>query len=400
MTTATTQTPTPPWADFPTQEYQARVLTAQAAMSRSGLELLMLTQKENVHYFSGFRCGHWTAKTFSTAVLLIHVSKDPVLVIPDFFAGTARGSSWIAQHAYFVEPHARPRGVAAAVAEAVRGLAGTSPVIGLEWGQNLVSAWNLEDYHAMRELLAGARFTSAAEVLWACRTIKSTREIERLRQITLITERAMVEARDEIRVGMTEAEIAQAVGAAGFRGGADGVAFTNIRAGLERYPSADSVPTDRPVRKGEMLIYDIGLSLRMYMSDIAYSTHIGEPTAKHREVWRNIVKSQDAALAVMRPGARARDVFATCHKVLADYGFGHLIDMVGHAIGLDVHEPPILAPYDDGILKPGMVFELEPWVYDVKGLGVFGLEETVVITEDGCELLSTLPRDELWWVKG
>jgi Xaa-Pro aminopeptidase len=387
---------TPAWADFPTEEYEARVASAQRAMRQAGLDVLMLAERENVEYFSGFRCGHWISKTFATAIVLLHVTKDPVLVIPDFFAGTAKGSSWIAQHAYFSEPHARPRGVAPVVVEAVQALAGPAPVIGLESGENLVAGWNLADYEAVRAGLASATFTSGGEVLWACRMRKSAREIDRLRTVTRITERAMVETREQLHAGMTETEIAAAVATAGYRHGADGVLFTNIRAGLDRYPCADSEPVDRPVAKGEMLVYDVGLTLGGYVTDIAYSTVIGPPTAKHHEVWRHIVKAQDAGLAAMRPGVRARDVFGACHQVLADYGFGTIIDMVGHGIGFDVHEPPIIAPYDDHVLEPGMVFALEPWIYDIEGIGIFALEEIVAITEDGHELLSEVPRDELW----
>jgi Xaa-Pro aminopeptidase len=396
MSAPTAPIATPEWADFPTEEYQARLAKAQRAMQRAGIELILLTKRENVQYFSGFLSGHWATQKFATAILLVHVSKDPVLVVPDFFAGTARGSSWIAQHAYFTEPHARPRGAADAVVNAVHALAGRSAVIGLESGQNLVSGWNLADYHAVREGLDTATFTSAAEVLWACRMIKSAREIERLRAITQITERAMVATRDQLHAGMTEADVARATAAHAFRDGADGVVFTNVRCGLERYPSADSPPVSRKIERGEMMVYDIGFNLDNYVSDIAYNTHIGKPTAKHHEVWAAIVRAHEAALAAMRPGVRAGDVFRACNQVLADYGFGRIIDMVGHGIGRDVHEPPILAPYDDHILEPGMVFAVEPWIYDIEGIGIFALEEIVAITEDGNELLSTLPRNELW----
>jgi len=159
------------------------------------------------------------------------------------------------------------------------------------------------------------------------------------------------------------------------------------------------LPFERGVRLGEMMVYDIGFGLHNYVSDIAYNTHIGPPTDKHHEVWSVIVRAQEVALAAMRPGVSAREVFTVCHKVMADYGFGRLIDMVGHGIGMDVHEPPILAPYDDRILQPGMVFAVEPWIYDTDGIGVFALEEMVAITEDGVDILSTLPRDELWSTK-
>jgi Xaa-Pro aminopeptidase len=364
-------------------------------MAAAGLDVLMLTQQENVEYFSGFQTGHWVSKTFSPAVVLIHARKDPVLVLPDFFTGTARDSSWIQNHTYFSEPHAQPRNVARAIVTALRDLGGSSAAVGLEWGQNLVLHMNLADYHAVRDQLPEVQWTSGASVIWGCRMIKSALEIERLRAITLITERAIAAARSEFHEGMTETAIAKVIIMKGFEAGADGIAFTNIRAGLDRYASADSLPMDRPIRAGEMLILDIGLKLKGYYSDVAYCAHVGPPPAKHKEIWRRVVEAQDTTIASMRPGVGAKDVFRICRGVLADLGS---TDMVGHGIGMDVHEPPILAPPDEHALEAGMVFALEPWVYDTTNLGIFCLEELIVITEDGCESLSTLPRDEFWWI--
>ena len=398
MTTVTTPTAAPVWADFPTEEYQARVARAQRSMREHGLDVLLLTQKEIVQYFSGFLSGGWSVQTFAAAILLLHVSKDPVLVIPDIFAATARGSSWIQQHAYYTEPHLRPRGAADAVVDAVIALAGATPRIGLEWGPNLVAAWNLADYHAVRERLGAATFSSAEDVVWDCRMIKSPREIERMREITGITERAMVGARDQVHAGMTEQELARVTVGSATLAGADGIAFTNIRAGVDRYRMSDSVPMARPIRADEMVVFDIALTLRTYAAELACNIHIGEPTAKHREIWRTMTKAQDAALAVMRPGVRAEDVFHQCLQVLNDYGYGRpSAYSVGHGIGLSVHEPPVLGPQHHRTLEAGMVFVLGSWIYDIEGLGVFALEEMVAITDDGNQLLSTLPRDELWW---
>lgn len=384
------------WADFPAAEYQARVAKAQREMRAAGIDLLVLAQKENVRYFSGFRCGHWIAKTFPTGLLLIHPDRDPVLVTADFFAATARESSWLRDIAFFSDPHSRPRSVQDTVVNAIRELAGPNAVIGLELGHNLVSNWNLADYHAVREALPDAKFVSGADVIWACRMIKSAAEIDRLRTLTHITERAMVATRKQLHEGMTETDVARLTAANGLREGADGVLFLNIRAGQDRYASADAEPVDRPIRNGEMMIYDVGFTLRGYVSDIAYCTYFGKPSPRHHEIYAAVVRSQEAAIAQMRPGASARDPFRAAKQVLVDCGFGRSVDAAGHAVGLDVHEPPILAPFDDHVLEPGMVFEVENWLLSDEQLGVFFFEELVAITEDGHEVLTSLPHDELW----
>jgi Xaa-Pro aminopeptidase len=120
------------------------------------------------------------------------------------------------------------------------------------------------------------------------------------------------------------------------------------------------------------------------------------PRAKHHEVWATIVKAQEAMLSAMCPGVRASYVFASGNRVLAAMGFGRPSQYCGHGIGVDVVEPPFLSAAGDHLLQPGMVLALEPWISEAQGLGIFGLGEMVTITEDGYDLLSALPREELW----
>jgi Xaa-Pro aminopeptidase len=94
---------TPPYADFPTAEYTSRVTRAQQLMRDQGIDVMLLAQRENVEYFSGFLTGHWVSKTFATAVVLLHRNQDPILVIPEFFGGNADKSSWITDRVMFPE---------------------------------------------------------------------------------------------------------------------------------------------------------------------------------------------------------------------------------------------------------------------------------------------------------
>jgi Xaa-Pro aminopeptidase len=392
-------TRTPPFADFPTDEYRARVQRAQRIMRAEGLDVVILTQRENVEYFSGFLTGHWVSKTFATAALLLHHDRDPVLVIPQFFGGTAAGSSWVTDLVMFPECHAAPREFPSYVVQAVQKLRATTGVIGLESGDNLVSGWNLTDYHKMRDGLRGVDFRSAANVIWGCRAYKSPRELDRMRQLTQMTDRAIRAAHGNARAGVTEIDIANWLSVSGTEQGADRAAFLNIRAGLPRYPCADSIPVARPLERGDMLLIDAGLNKNLYTTDVAYVSHVGTPPDEHRRFYDAVIRSHEALLAALRPGVPANEVYEAGRKPLADFGNGRYIDMMGHGIGLDIHEPPIITPYERRTIEAGMTFAIEPWLYDTDRLGFFCVEEIVHVTEDGCEIFSTLPRDELWTVE-
>ncbi|MFG1954848.1 M24 family metallopeptidase [Micromonospora sp. NPDC048830] len=393
--TATGMVLDPPYSDFPTVEYQARVQRAQLLMRQHGIDVLLLNQQENVEYFSGFLTGHWGSKTFATGAVLLHRNADPILVIPDFFVGNATRSSWITNMVMFPECHARPRGFADFVIDGIRKLGSSTGVIGIEMGDNLAGGWNLADYHAVRDGLPAAEFRSAQDVIWGCRAIKSAAEVDRMREIVHMTDQGILRAFDHTHEGTTEIEVASWITRTGAELGADGASFLNIRAGLPRYPCADSLPVDRPVELGDMLLVDVGLQKRLYQTDVAYVAHIGKAPDEHRRFYDAVIRSHEAMLAALRPGVRAKDVYEIGRKVLADFGSGKYIDMMGHGIGMDVHEPPIISPYDERIIEPGMLFAMEPWLYDTSRIGLFCVEEIVHVTEDGLETLSSIPRNEL-----
>lgn len=382
------------WADFPTDEYHARVESAQRLMAEQSIDVLLLAQQENVEYFSGFQTGHWNLKSFPTAVVLLHRTKDPVLVLPQFFAGNAHTGSWVDQLVTVPEPHADPRAFGPTVTEAIRELAGTSATVGLERGTHLVPNWNLEDYEYVKANLVSADFVSGADVIWGTRTIKSVREIERMQWLTRLTDRAIQSARHALEPGWTEVQVAAHIQREMVANGADGVAFRNIRAGADRYACSDSLPQERSIGEGEILLIDTGATYKTYATDVAYITHIGKATAEHHHQYDVIISAHEAALEAAKPGVPAKEVYFAARRVLDDSTL-RTLDMIGHGIGMDVHEPPMLTPYDETPLKPGMMFAVEPWLYDSEGMGLFCVEEIVLVTEEGAEVISSIDRDEL-----
>lgn len=391
MDVSTTQ---PRWIDFPVPEYQRRSNRARQLMAQAGVDLLVCTQRENVEYFSGFMTDHWLCRSFPTAAVVLAHDRDPVLVIPTFFAGNAEETSWLDDFETFTEPHANPRGFAGALIAAVSRLGGARARIGIEAGPHLIPTWNSSDHAAFTNAFADHDIVEGGEVIWGCRTIKSDAEIERIRWLAEATSTAISTARKEFRPGMTELDVATALNRAAVDTGAGGLKHVNIRAGLDRYKMADTLPQDRPIRDGEMLLVDVGCGYRSYLTDMAYISHIGHASDRHHQEYATIIAAQNAGLAALRPGVPACDVYRAVLDVLAESSL-RTIDMCGHGIGLDVHEPPMLTPHDDMLIEAGMVFALEPWLYDTDGMGYFCVEEQVLVTADGAEVLSCVDRDTL-----
>jgi Xaa-Pro aminopeptidase len=382
------------WSDFPRDEYEARTKRAQEVMAEEGLDVVVLTSGENVEYFSGFQNGHWNSKSFPTAALVLHKSKEPALVIPRFFSGTAFSTSWIDNLVTFDEPHASPRDFGRVLVDAVRALGGATATVGFERGTHLSPAWNLDDLTYVTAQLATGDLRSAARVVWRARMIKSAREVERMKWLTKITDESITAARKDLAVGQTEVEVGTRIAMEMMMRGADGTSFRNIRAGKDRYHCSDSLPQKRPLTEGDLLIIDIGAKYGAYVTDVAYTSLIGRATARHHEIYDVVVRAQDAAVAQCRPGVPASQVFFAAAKVIEESGL-ETLDMIGHGIGMDLHEPVMLTPYHDEPLEAGMVLAVEPWLYDSAGLGVFALEEHVHVTEDEPEMFSSIERNDL-----
>jgi Xaa-Pro aminopeptidase len=153
------------------------------------------------------------------------------------------------------------------------------------------------------------------------------------------------------------------------------------------------VPTDRKIADGDFITFDFGARYQGYCSDETRTFVVGHLDAKHREVYEVVLQAQLAGLDAVKPGVMGKDVDAAGRKVIdaAGYGpyFGHGI---GHGVGLEVHEGPSASKKSETILKPGMIVTVEPGVY-IPGFGGCRIEDLVLVTETGSQVLSHSPKE-------
>jgi Xaa-Pro aminopeptidase len=221
---------------------------------------------------------------------------------------------------------------------------------------------------------------------------KEAPEVEALRASAATADAAMSAAIAACVAGARELDVAEAAAAAFRRAGADEVSFTSVASGPNSaFPHHHS--GGRELRSGDAVSIDLGGRLAGYASDITRVVHVGEPSERYLLVHDTVEQAVLAALAAARPGATGADVDGAARAVIDAAGFrAYFVHRTGHGLGLSGHEPPSIMAGEQRRMEPGMVFSIEPGIYLPGEFGI-RLEEIVVATDGGCEILSSLSRE-------
>jgi Xaa-Pro aminopeptidase len=225
------------------------------------------------------------------------------------------------------------------------------------------------------------------------RAVKDEDELEAVRSAARLADDALVEVLGNGLVGRTEREVALDLEFAIRRRGAEAVSFPPIVAAGEHGALPHAEPREVAIPAGTLCVIDWGAQLDGYASDCTRTFATGDVDPRDAEVYALVLRAQEAALAAVRPGPTGREVDAVARAIIDAAGhaehFGHGL---GHGVGLDVHEGPRLSKQGDAALAAGMVVTIEPGVYVPGAIGV-RIEDLVIVTDDGGEVVSSLPKD-------
>ena len=244
-----------------------------------------------------------------------------------------------------------------------------------------------------KERLHGYEFAAADGLVESLRIVKDASEIAKMRQVASLAGQALEDALASFAPGMSERKLARDLAHAMQERGLDAPGFSFIVASGPRGSLPHAQPTDRPVEAGDLLTIDFGGALDGYLSDETVTVGIGKVASKLREIYDLVLASQAAGIAAAGPGVPASEVDRASRAVIeaSPYREWCFAYGVGHGVGLDIHEEPFAAKAGSGradrTLVPGMTLTVEPGIY-IPGLGGVRLEDTLVITEHGKELIT------------
>jgi Xaa-Pro aminopeptidase len=333
----------------------------------AGLEgPLLVTGLVNVRYLTGF--------VSSNAALLVDPAGEATLYTDFRYAEAAKNVDGVT----FEET---PRAIVPALAERLSGRR-----IAVEAAHlSLANADTLRD--------GGVELVSTTGAVEALRAVKEPDELELLRRAATISDRVFGELAREPFVGRTETELAWWVEQAWHEAGADGASFGAVVAAGENGARPHAKPREVPIPKDTLVVVDAGCAVGGYASDCTRTFFTGDPSGRLRELYDLCLTAQLDGLAAVRPGATGRDVDAASRIAIGEAGMADLYGHgLGHGIGLDVHEQPNLRPESDAVLVPGNVVTVEPGLYLAGDVGM-RIEDTVVVTQDGCERLTTVTKE-------
>ncbi|NLM44886.1 MAG: aminopeptidase P family protein [Clostridiales bacterium] len=373
---------------FPVSEYEMRLKKITEQMELKAIDAIILTSDENTFYFSGFDSIVWDSKVSTPGVVIITKDGSMALATTKGGAETARVTSCIEDIRTFGKD-GYPS-LAKAITSLLVDKSLINGRIGLEIGEGHKMHLN---YKASQDLfyeLRNAEIVDASEIIWNVRSIKSPLEIERIRECCRINTLGIQKGLDSVYEGITEDELYRIIAQEYFKLGAQQTLRLGIRAGVERYSQANCPPSDRPIGRGEIILIDGGPIYKGYYSDIIREAVIGKPTDYQLEMFNVAREACYKGIDAIKPGVPINEVVKVVDDYMDNSKFADINvykNWCGHSIGVGVHEFPMLDSNTTTILQPGMTFAIEPYIYEY-GVGSLGIEENILVTETGCEILT------------
>jgi len=255
-----------------------------------------------------------------------------------------------------------------------------------------IDTLNIESWHALAKAVGGEeRLELINNLIRELRSVKDTEEIMLIREACRLAGVGMQTAKEIIGVGLKEKDAAAEIEYAMRKAGSDGTAFETIvvSGANSAYPHGSNL--ERTICDGDFVIVDLGATHKFYRSDIT-RTFIASKATYHQSVIYDAVKlAHEKALEAIKPQVVASEVDRTARRVVEEAGFGEFfVHNLGHGVGLEVHEAPILSPDSKDILADGNIVTDEPGIY-VPGLGGVRIEDTMLVTKNGAEILTVGP---------
>lgn len=251
--------------------------------------------------------------------------------------------------------------------------------------------------HSWQAAMPRRAFTSTSGLVETLRAVKDAQELSTIRRACRQLSDVARHLRSWVAEGRTEQQVASEIDAALSRAGFSHPAFPTIVASGPNSAHPHARPTDRRLSKGDLVVLDFGGVLDGYCGDLTRMAAVGQVEASAQALVDAVRVAQDAAIAAVRAGILASDVDAAARQVLTLRGLGDaFVHATGHGLGLDVHEAPRLGrdTASPVRLEAGMVCTVEPGAY-VEGRGGVRLEDDVLVTAEGCEVLTDAPRELL-----
>ena len=340
-----------------------RVQAFLAKMQEKELDGIIINNLKNVYYLTGFWGSNGT----------VFISRDRQVLVTD--------------SRYIIAAKQETSGF-----EIVADRDELAVIAGIVKDMNLTEI-SVSYYHRMQAAFAGLDLLPQTQFVEGLRMIKDEAEIAAIRKACSISDQAFRDALDFIKPGKTEIEIANFLDFRMRELGASGLSFDTILASGINSSKPHAHPMHKPVELGEAITMDFGCLYDHYVSDMTRTIYLGHVSDEQAEIYNTVLKANQALIDQAKAGLGFRDFDKIPRDIIIEAGSGdYFTHGIGHGIGLDIHEEPYFSQTSTETIKTGMALTDEPGIY-IEGKYGVRIEDDILITETGCELLTLAPKE-------
>lgn len=354
-----------------------RIKKLEQFIQPMGLDALIITDPKHVYYLTGFASN--PHERFLGLVLV--TSEEPLLIVPALDAEAAHAASSVQN----IVTHSDTDNPYFLLKDHFKGSIGT---LGIEKDQLTVSRFEL-----LKESLHAQSYHDIGPALQSLRVQKTPEEIVRMKHAITLIEEVLRQGLTRVQVGVTEIELVAELEYLMKKLGADGPSFDTMVLSGSNTALPHGCPGQRKIQNGDLLMFDMGVFANGYASDITRTFAVGELNNELTTIYNTVLEANLQGIQSIRPGVTLASVDQAARNVIDLAGYGpQFVHRLGHGLGMDVHEYPSIHGNNSDLVQAGMVFTVEPGIY-VPGLGGVRIEDDIVVTEDGVEVLTSFPKE-------
>ncbi|ARI75921.1 M24 family metallopeptidase [Halobacillus mangrovi] len=350
-------------------------------LSDNNIDVAFINSTENFFYLTGFH----TDPHERLLGLLVFPEADPIAVLPGMEEGQLRETGWSHDVIGYAD-HEDPWVMMGDLMQE-KGITSVNSA-GIE--KQVLSYGRSESFFGLFDQVD---VKDVEDQLNEMRVVKDEQEIAIMREAAELADFGVKVGTESLREGVTEMEVLATIEYELKKKGVSEMSFSTMVLFGEKSGQPHGNPGDRKLEAGDFVLFDLGVVWKGYTSDITRTFAFKSISDKQKEIYEKVREALEASLAISKPGTRIGDLDKTARDVITKAGYGELFPhRIGHGLGINVHEFPSMSHLNDGVLKEGMTYTIEPGIYDPKTGGV-RLEDDVLVTKAGYETLTKTPKE-------
>jgi Xaa-Pro dipeptidase len=349
-------------------------------MQEKEMDVCFVSSKENVFYFSGFR----SEPHERLLGLLVFQQSEPILICPAMEQNDVKNAGW----EYEIIGYQDTENPWDIIQQKIHQRLPKQPT----WGIEKVHL-NVERYEEIMKRFPNVQFVSAEEKLRELRMIKDDQELAAIRKAAALADFAIETGVNAIYEGATELEIIATIEYELKKKGVTEMSFSTMVLTGANAASPHGTPGLTKIKKGDLVLFDLGVVYDGYCSDITRTVAFGDISEEQKAIYETVRKAEETAVVATKPGVTASHLDQIARQIIHEAGYGDFFPhRLGHGLGISVHEYPSITSTNELTIQKGMVFTIEPGIYVPNVAGV-RIEDDVYVTEAGVEVLTKYPKE-------